>query len=206
MRVENIPTSGRITSVGEVQTNLVGMRSGAPHKASKKNKAELRALQQQQDDLRNVSKAIVVKQQEEKKAHVGEAQNQNKRASGKREQTNGLSHNEKVRNIVVSGRGREWDSEQKEDRKRHARKMQSNGHVCCATRVCITQHQIPRNEEVSNVDEEVLQTMVRDDVQDGEGPIKKKRFVFKDHNDTCPCVAAASNTGLLASRRVDHRR
>ena len=48
-----------------------------------------------------------------------------------------------------------------------------------------------------NVEEGVLQTRVRDVVQDGEGLMKSKRCVFKGHSDTRLCVAATGKIGLL---------
>ena len=54
MLVEKVLTSGGDTSVGEVETYSVGIRSMMAYQESEPNKAELRALQQQQEELRAV--------------------------------------------------------------------------------------------------------------------------------------------------------
>ena len=72
MMVEEILTSGGHTSVGEAETYPVRIRSKTVRKESEMNKAELRALQHQQDELRNQIRAVFEKQQEEIKAQAGE--------------------------------------------------------------------------------------------------------------------------------------
>ena len=69
MMVENLLTSEGDPSVREVQACPMGMRSKAAHRESGVNKAELRALQKQQDGLRNELIDIVEQQWEEIAAH-----------------------------------------------------------------------------------------------------------------------------------------
>ena len=64
-------TSGGDTSVGEVETYSVGARPKVPHNDRVVNKAELRALQQQQEEL----STMIEKQQEEIKAHARRPRN-----------------------------------------------------------------------------------------------------------------------------------
>ena len=42
--------------------------------------------------------------------------------------------------------------------------------------------------------------MVRDVVQEREGPMKRKRFVFRHQNDFFSCVAAAEKRKLLRGK------
>ena len=195
----------------------MGIRSKTARKESRMNKAELRALKQQQEELR----AIVEKQQEEIKAQADlernketkeQAESGNKDVPTKakedpmpvpawkllylRTPRSAPPTKNKVRKVVRSERGRKGDSdlerEQKEKREEVSRAMARVLRYDDVNKIWYTQKDISTTfkemKRFQNVDEGVLHTMVRDVVQEGEGPMKRKRFVFSETRMTFTLV------------------
>ena len=209
MMVAEAVTPGRDTSVGEVETYPVGVRPKVPH--NDRVVTELRALQQQQGELR----IIVEKQQEEIKAQAWRVRNNDRQAEESlqaREEdrppipvwkllyprTQRLASQKKKRNMknALTERERRWDS----DVEREEHDVRTDFTKALANVLRLDDPEKATQSELSSSlqemrqfhhdDQGALQTMVGDVLQDGAGPKKRERIVSEDRSDRSSRVTA----------------
>ena len=108
-----------------------------------------------------------------------------------------------VRKVVPSERrGFRSGKKGKEDVRKSAEPWQGCGEMMTRKGFGARKRKFKVMSRFQNIDEGVLQTMVRDVVQEGEGALKRKRFAFRAQNASFPCVAAAPKMELLRSSHV----